>query len=552
MDTQLSSIFAEQFADMVEHELVTIIPELEDDTFLAQFDDEDEAPVIENTQLDLERAVDHMIDSEDISLEASEGEPLELESEFMVEELDEDVMWQVRTGLDLETLSGAIETIIFMSDKPVSLAKMRTIICEDIPLRILHEVISKLQAEYEFKHHGLRLLEVAEGYQFRTKATYSKYVQDLFKVKSLVLTPSALEVLAIIAYKQPVSKVEIEKIRGVDSSHIVRQLMDKRLVKVEGRSNELGRPVVYATTPEFLEVFNLADVSQLPPEHELEEMSESDVGKISDIKTICQGDKTKFVFDEFEELESLSSNIKKISADTKFTKTLKIEEKRRTSEEGAIVRSAFDLLEEFVNNKSVADENKLAVASDTMLPAMEPRIISDLSAGPYNAPEIEEEDDFEMIDLDTGEAVIAESCEQSVDVIEASAHENHEEDIVIDESNFVSFGGSAADVAPVTEDLKAAPVEDNFLFSTDSGNVREADSLEAALDAAFSNLTGDSFKDLSTPLATEEELDRNQDNVDQKVGDLTSLTDSMMDMANDLDLDLSFMKDDEAPVNTLQ
>lgn len=550
MDTQKSSDFTEQFADMVEQSLTTPTPKISEDILSSHVDSEETHESRDIEELDFERADNHMISSDEISLESEDavGEEIELETEFLTEELDEDVMWQIRTGLDMDTLSGAIETIIFMSDRPVPLAKIRNLICEDIPLRILHDAISKLQEEYESKHHGLRLLEVAEGYQFRTKATYSKYVQDLFKVKSLVLTPSALEVLAIIAYKQPVSKVEVEKIRGVDSSHIVRQLMDKRLVKVVGRSDELGRPVVYGTTPEFLEVFNLADVSGLPPEHELEEMAESDVGKIADIKTICEGDKTKFVFDEFEELETLTSSIKKISADTEFTKTLKVEEKRRTSEQGTTIRSAFDLLEEFVNNKSITEENLLAVLSQTMLPAIEPVVVNDLTMGPYNTPETD--DDFEMIDLDTGEALEAEA---EVEEEARAEHDSVEEDeIVVDEANFISFEDTAADVAPVVEEIEERPEEENFLFSSDSGNVREADSLEAALEAAFANLTGETLSDFSAPLASEEDLERNQEEVDKKVSNIDDLTDSMMNIADGLDLDLSFMKGEESPENTLQ
>ena len=202
---------------------------------------------------------------------------LELKQEFLDDEKQEDQLWQARTGLNFDTLCGAIETLIFMSDKPVSIVKIKSLIDEDMPLRVIHESLTRLQEGYESKHHGLRLVEVAEGFQFRTKATFSKYVQDLYKVNSLVLSPTALEVLAIIAYKQPVAKVEIDKIRGVDSGHIVRGLIDKRLVKVAGRSEEMGRSVLYGTTPEFLEVFNLANIGDLPPEYELEESIENSV-----------------------------------------------------------------------------------------------------------------------------------------------------------------------------------------------------------------------------------------------------------------------------------
>ncbi|MEK6625522.1 MAG: SMC-Scp complex subunit ScpB, partial [Bdellovibrionota bacterium] len=200
-----------------------------------------------------------------------------------------------------------------------------------MPLNVLHEALLKLQAGYEATHHGLRLQEVAEGYQFRTKATYSKYVQDLFKVNALVLTPSVLEVLAIIAYKQPVSKPEIDKIRGVDSAHLIRTLMEKHLVKIVGRSEDLGHPSLYGTTHEFLEVFNLSTLESLPPEHELTDLAKSsDVGKIADIRQICSGgDKKRFVFDELAELDQLSESIKNIVSETDFTRNLASEEKKR-------------------------------------------------------------------------------------------------------------------------------------------------------------------------------------------------------------------------------
>ena len=118
----------------------------------------------------------------------------EAESEVVAETemISDELLWQARTGLNSDTLCGAIETIIFMSDKPVSIQKIKALIDEDMPLKVIHEALQRLQAEYELKHHGLRLLEVAEGYQYRTKATYSKYVQDILKITSLFLSPTAL------------------------------------------------------------------------------------------------------------------------------------------------------------------------------------------------------------------------------------------------------------------------------------------------------------------------------------------------------------------------
>ncbi|MFA6238912.1 MAG: SMC-Scp complex subunit ScpB [Bacteriovorax sp.] len=429
----------------------------------------------------------------------SEGEMSSVENM-----IPDELLWQARTGLNSDTLCGAIETIIFMSDKPVSIQKIKALIDEDMPLKVIHEALQRLQGEYEEKHHGLRLLEVAEGYQYRTKATYSKYVQDIFKINSLVLSPTALEVLAILAYKQPVSKVEVDKIRGVDSGHIVRALMDKRLVKVVGRSDELGRPVLYGTTPEFLEVFNLPDLSALPPEHELDEMSRvSTVGKIADIKTLVHdGDKSKFKYDEIDELDQLSESIKNISSETDFTASLKVEEKKRMAADGEEIKSAFDLLEEFVNKRLITEQNKQALESMLTTNVIEPKVIEDLEAGPFNIP-FEDAEEFQMIDLDTGLPISEEDDGEGFD---DSLIADGEYDIIVD-----------------------------LEFDTEE---TEEEALSKALDDAFANLTGSRLSDDEFAFGGL---------LDDKNQELDQLTEGMIEKAQNLDLDLSFLKDELAP-----
>ena len=168
-----------------------------------------------------------------------------------------------------------------------------------------------------------------------------------------------MEVLAVIAYRGPVAKSDIDKIRGVDSSYIVRGLMEKGLIRVSGRSEQLGRSSLYVTTQKFLEIFNLADISELPPEHELEEMVGEDLGNISDIKTLSHH-RESFCSDELEELDRLGEEIKKISADTDFTKALRNERRPMKEGEG---RSAFEILAEHIGKKDVAATNVLAVQS---------------------------------------------------------------------------------------------------------------------------------------------------------------------------------------------
>jgi segregation and condensation protein B len=396
----------------------------------------------------------------------------------------EDMLWQARTGLNADTLCGAIETIIFMSDRPISIQKIKTQIDNELPLRVIHESLSKLQSGYEEKHHGIRLVEVAEGYQFRTKATYSKFVQNLFKINSLVLTPTALEVLAIIAYKQPVSKTDVEKIRGVDSSHIIRALMDKRLVKITGRSEELGRPSLFGTTEEFLEVFNLADISQLPPEYELEEMAtKNTLGSISDIKSVVfKPDAKKFNMDEFEELDQLSESINQIAADTNFTMLLKTEEKKKTDGETTVRKSAFDILEDFVNREEVLKQNLNATTSETLMNVVEPKVVDIANTEIiFNSPEVDEE--FEAM--------------RAQEIAELNASE-----------------------APAIN-----------LFEGDD-LAKEALELELALDKAFEQLTGEKLDQDEMPFQ-----------IDGEINNLDLSVDLAIMKGKDFDLDLSFLNE---------
>lgn len=397
-------------------------------------------------------------------------EEFSLDLDFFNEKEQEDKLWQARTGLDHETLCGAIETIIFMNDKPINLQKIKNQIDPDIPLRVIHESIARLQSEYEQKHHGIRLMEVAQGYQFRTKATYSKVIQSMFKVQSLQLSPTALEVLAIIAYKQPISKTSVENIRGVDSSHIVRALMDRRLVKMAGRSDEVGRPSLYATTAEFLEVFNLNSTDDLPSEIELEELANAnEIGKISDIKSIVQtGEKKIFDMDELLELDEISSSIKDISSDTLFTKSLKDMDRTRKTEEGVEKKSAFDILEEYVNKAQIIEQNKSSIESEVLTSVMDPKpislaLIKDML---FNTPEVDDSEELEIeVEL------------EDESLLDLASETEFEE---LDSSETKSIEARADEILEKSEELIESLVND-----PEGSLAVQADNLGDEVDAAF-------------------------------------------------------------------
>ena len=184
--------------------------------------------------------------------------------------------------------------------------------------------------------------------------------------------------------------------------------MDKRLVRVSGRSTELGKPITYSTTQEFLEVFSLPDISSLPPESELEAMtSANEVGSFEDFKNLVSSSTESFNEEDLKEIEDLSNQIKSIHADTIFTKSLRLQDKKRVGHRGdepVEVKSSFDLLEEYILKQEIISQNVLASQSELVNASLAPEVVRDLTEGPFNIPEVDDSE-FMMIDLDTGEEI---------------------------------------------------------------------------------------------------------------------------------------------------
>lgn len=160
-------------------------------------------------------------------------------------------------------LKPILEGILFVSDSPVRLDTLAEIVHEWDREAVL-DGIQQIKKECEEDSRGLELAEVAGGYQFRTKPKWAQWVNRLKKTKPVKLSQSALETLAIIAYRQPVIRPTIEEIRGVDSGWVIRSLLEKELIRISGRKEIPGRPLIYGTTKTFLELFNLNTLSDLP------------------------------------------------------------------------------------------------------------------------------------------------------------------------------------------------------------------------------------------------------------------------------------------------
>ncbi|MFZ5569699.1 MAG: SMC-Scp complex subunit ScpB [Thermodesulfobacteriota bacterium] len=177
----------------------------------------------------------------------------------------------------MDELKNIIESLLFISDDPLSVERIKTTLPEMEPADI-RTALGRLVAEYEARSGGFILCEVAGGYQFRTNPAYREWVTRLVKPSQARLSKASLETLAIIAYRQPIMRTDIEHIRGVDSGGVLRMLMERRLIRVLGRKEIPGRPLIYATTKEFLELFGLKDLKELPSLKEIESFSRRSEG----------------------------------------------------------------------------------------------------------------------------------------------------------------------------------------------------------------------------------------------------------------------------------
>ena len=173
----------------------------------------------------------------------------------------------------MENIKAVIEALIFASDTPLALEKI-CMILSGIEKQEVKEALEKLVLEYNERQGGIYLQEVAGGFQFRTRSELSQWVKKLKSTKPHSLSPQAMETLAIVAYRQPVVKSEIESIRGVDVGAPLKGLLDKKLIRIVGRKDVPGKPIIYGTTRKFLEVFNLKDLMDLPNLRELKELNQ--------------------------------------------------------------------------------------------------------------------------------------------------------------------------------------------------------------------------------------------------------------------------------------
>jgi segregation and condensation protein B len=174
----------------------------------------------------------------------------------------------------MDDTKNIVESLLFVAEEPLTIERLTKII-SGAQAGQIRQALEELEAEYATRQGGFFLNQVAGGYQFRTRPEHMEWIKRLLQPKPLHLSKAALETLAIIAYKQPVIRSDIEYIRGVDCGGVLRVLLERKFIRVLGRRELPGRPLIYATTKHFLEIFGLKNLEDLPTPKEIEEFGSS-------------------------------------------------------------------------------------------------------------------------------------------------------------------------------------------------------------------------------------------------------------------------------------
>ncbi len=300
----------------------------------------------------------------DVDLEGSELESFEAAEIAEVEFIEE------------EQAESIIESILFASDRPVSLLSIREVfkgtnITKDKAKRIL----TNLAVEYASGRRGITLEEITGDYQVRTKIDNMNFLKRTLKTRAFKLSGPALETLAIVAYKQPVIKSEIDQIRGVESGHLLRALMEKGLCNFEGKAENLpGRPMQYGTTRRFLEIFGLRNIKELPTLSQIDELLPEGIGEDEDDQKPTLATVTDSMSEQVksvsysqgeEELGDIENELQAITTSSDFFEQEKVRQKqKRDAEKAQDIRDAMTVGEEVakkdINWLKKYDESLLA------------------------------------------------------------------------------------------------------------------------------------------------------------------------------------------------
>lgn len=353
-----------------------------------------------------------------LGLEAeSAGENAEIE----VEEMDE----TPTEFIDNDRLISVIESLLFATDKPVSIATMKVLFKgSNIRTKDIQRALDHLASSYAAADRGVSVEEIHGGYQLRTKVDNTEYLKRLAKVRPFRLSGPALEVLAIAAYKQPITKTEVDQIRGVESGHLMRALMERGMVGFGEKSDLPGRPMTYVTTRKFLETFGLRNLKELPTLAEIDQLLPEGIGDEEEKETLSMvtdsmSNHVGTTYSEGEEeLGDISESLKAIDTTSEFFEQEKIRQRVERDRE-----KAQDLRDKITFGDEVEEKDRRWLAR---YEAKQEQIARAAESGETAGPLIvEEEGVAESLAALSQESAAATSGE--VGASEAGAHESEGE-----------------------------------------------------------------------------------------------------------------------------
>ncbi len=244
--------------------------------------------------------------------------------------------------VDSFQLLSVLESLFFVSEKPMSLATLKQVFHNsNVDTKMLKKAIEEMQMIYADPTRGVTLEEVTGGWQFRTKLDNMDFLKKISKARPFRLSGPALEVLSIIAYKQPIIKNEVDQIRGVESGHLVRALMEKGLVSFEGKTDLPGKPMAYSTTRKFLEIFGLRNLQELPSLSEIDQLLPEGIGEEQEKETLSDvtSNMSQALMSSYsegeEELSHITEKINSIDTSSEFFEQEKQRQKEKRERERA-------------------------------------------------------------------------------------------------------------------------------------------------------------------------------------------------------------------------
>ncbi len=311
---------------------------------------EDVAVAEETTASDQLKA---LVEAAQVEWQVAEDSGIEFteEDETTEEENQLDTTDEAVEFIDADQAISIMESLLFSSEKPVSLGTFKQIFKgTNVKSKDITRALDGLASEYAAANRGVTIEEINGGYQLRTKSDNAEYLRRLSKTRPFRLSGPALEVLSIIAYKQPCIKSELDDIRGVESGHLLRALMERGLCSFAGKSELPGKPMMYQTTRKFLEIFGLRNLRELPTLSEIDELIPEGIGdeepeqrqKLSDITGDLSREVTGNYSEGEEDLLKITDQLQQINISSDFFEQEKIRQReKREFEKAQNIREAL-------------------------------------------------------------------------------------------------------------------------------------------------------------------------------------------------------------------